>query len=82
MNKKSVYDYFIGLVALMLSLIIVIDIFVSIPKEVRLSFYYIENIINFVLKYRIIQRICGVFLVNILGRKIKRQVLGFKNINI
>ena len=32
MNKKSVYDYFIGLVALMLSLIIVIDIFVSIPK--------------------------------------------------
>ena len=32
MNKKSVYDYFIGLLALMLSLIIVIDIFVSIPK--------------------------------------------------
>ena len=48
MNKKSVYDYFIGLLALMLSLIIVIDIFVSIPKEVRLSFYYIENIIRLI----------------------------------
>ena len=48
MNKKSVYVYFIGLLALMLSLIIVIDIFVSIPKEVRLSFYYIENIIRLI----------------------------------
>ena len=48
MNRKSVYDYFIGLLALMLSLIIVIDIFVSIPKEVRLSFYYIENIIRLI----------------------------------
>ena len=61
MNRKSVYDYFIGLLALMLSLIIVIDIFVSIPQEVRLSFYYIENIINFVLKYRIIQKEYTVF---------------------
>ena len=48
MNRKSVYDYFIGLLALMLSLIIVIDIFVSIPQEVRLSFYYIENIIRLI----------------------------------
>ena len=48
MNRKSVYDYFIGLLALMLSLIIVIDIFVSIPQEVRLSFYYIENIISLI----------------------------------
>ena len=32
MEKKSVYDFFIGLLALMLALMFVIDIFIDIPK--------------------------------------------------
>ena len=61
MNRKSVYDYFIGLLALMLSLIIVIDIFVSIPQEVRLSFYYIENIIMDIVEVNNIEDIYKAF---------------------
>ena len=38
MSKKSIYDFFIGLLALMLSLMLVIEIFINIPNEVRWSF--------------------------------------------
>lgn len=48
MNRKSIYDYFIGLLALMLALIIVIALFVSTTQEVMISFYYIENIIRLI----------------------------------
>lgn len=43
MNKRVIYDFFIGLIALMLSLIFIIDIFITIPKSVQLTFYYIDN---------------------------------------
>ena len=46
MSKKSIYDFFIGLLALMLSLMLVIDIFINIPNEVRWTFYYIDNIVK------------------------------------
>ena len=45
MEKKSVYDFFIGLLALMLALMFVIDIFIDIPNEVSWTFYYIDNIL-------------------------------------
>lgn len=48
MSKKSVYDFFIGLLALMLSLMLVIEIFISIPNEVKLTFYYIDNIVRLI----------------------------------
>lgn len=46
MEKKSVYDFFIGLLALMLALMFVIDIFIDIPNEVSWTFYYIDNIVR------------------------------------
>ena len=48
MSKKSIYDFFIGLLALMLSLMLVIDIFINIPNEVRWTFYYIDNIVRLI----------------------------------
>ena len=48
MSKKSIYDFFIGLLALMLSLMLVIEIFINIPNEVRWSFYYIDNIVRLI----------------------------------
>ena len=48
MNKKTVYEFFIGLLALLLALMLVIDIFIPLPKEVTLSFYYIENIVRLI----------------------------------
>ena len=48
MSKRSVYDYFIGLLALMVSLILVIDLFVSISQQVKIAFYYIESIIRLI----------------------------------
>ncbi len=48
MNKKTVYEFFIGLLALMLALMLVIDIFIPLPKEVTLSFYYIDNIVRLI----------------------------------
>ncbi len=48
MSKKSIYDFFIGLLALMLSLILVIEIFINIPNEVRWTFYYIDNIVRLI----------------------------------
>ena len=47
-SKKSIYDFFIGLLALMLSLMLVIDIFINIPNEVRWTFYYIDNIVRLI----------------------------------
>lgn len=48
MSKKSIYDFFIGLLALMISLMLVIEIFINIPNEVRWSFYYIDNIVRLI----------------------------------
>lgn len=48
MEKKSVYDFFIGLLALMLTLMLVIDIFIDIPNEVNWTFYYIDNIVRLI----------------------------------
>ena len=55
MEKKSVYDFFIGLLALMLALMFVIDIFIDIPNEVSWTFYYIDSKINIYrgLRYKI-----------------------------
>lgn len=46
MNKKKAYEFFIGLLALMLALMLVIDIFIPLPQVVTLSFYYIDNIVR------------------------------------
>lgn len=46
MNKKSAYDFFIGLLALMVALMLVIDIFINIPKSVKLTFYYTDNVVR------------------------------------
>lgn len=48
MSKKSAYDFFIGLLALMISLMLVIEIFISIPNEVSLTFYYVDNIVRLI----------------------------------
>ena len=48
MNKKCVYDFFIGLLALMLTLMLIIEIFINIPKEVSWTFYYIDNIVRLI----------------------------------
>lgn len=48
MNKKTLYDFFIGLLALMLSLMLIIEIFIYIPGEVRWAFYYIDNIVRLI----------------------------------
>lgn len=48
MSKKIMYEFFIGLLALMLSLILVIDIFIPLPKPITSSFYYIENIVRII----------------------------------
>lgn len=48
MNKKSAYDFFIGLLSLMLALMLIIDIFVNIPKSVKLTFYYTDNVVRLI----------------------------------
>lgn len=48
MNKKGAYDFFIGLLALMIALMLVIDIFINIPKGVKLTFYYTDNIVRLI----------------------------------
>ena len=40
MSKKSIYDFFIGLLALMLSLMLVIDIFINIPNDYFIKVVY------------------------------------------
>lgn len=48
MSKKSVYEFFIGLLALMLSLMLIIEVFINIPNEVKLTFYYIDNMVRLI----------------------------------
>ena len=48
MTKKNIYNYFIGLLALILSIMIMIDLFFEIPSDVKWTFYYIDNIIRVV----------------------------------
>ena len=48
MNNKGIYDFFIGLLALMISLILVIEIVINIPNKVILTFYYIDNIVRLI----------------------------------
>lgn len=48
MSKRSIYDFFIGLLALMISLMLVIEIFINIPNTVSWTFYYIDNIVRLI----------------------------------
>lgn len=48
MSKKGAYDFFIGLLSLMIALMLVIDIFINIPKGVKLTFYYTDNIVRLI----------------------------------
>lgn len=48
MNKKALYEYFIGLISLMYALMLIIELFISVPEEVTISFYYVENIIRLI----------------------------------
>ena len=48
MRKRSIYDFFIGLLALMISLMLVIEIFINIPNTVSWTFYYIDNIVRLI----------------------------------
>lgn len=48
MKKSSVYEFFLGLLALMLSLMLIIEIFIDIPPEVKWTFYYIDNIVRLI----------------------------------
>ena len=48
MNNKSIYDFFIGLLALMLSLMLVIEISINIPTKVIWTFYYIDTIVRLI----------------------------------
>ena len=48
MNKKNAYEFFIGVLALMLSLMLVIEIFIDLPREVKWTFYYIDNIVRLI----------------------------------
>lgn len=48
MNNKGIYDFFIGLLALMLSLMLVIEIVINIPSKVIWTFYYIDNIVRLI----------------------------------
>ena len=48
MSKRSIYDFFIGLLALMISLMLVIEIFINIPNTVSWTFYYVDNIVRLI----------------------------------
>ncbi|MGL5353451.1 MAG: potassium channel family protein, partial [Clostridium sp.] len=45
MNKKSTYDLFIGLIALMIAIIIALKLMISLPNFILESFYYINIIV-------------------------------------
>ena len=53
MSKRVIYELFIGLLALMISIMLVLELMIVLPKEVLLSFYYINLIvwIIFVIDY-------------------------------
>ena len=67
MNKKCVYDFFIGLLALMLTLMLIIEIFINIPKEVSWTFYYIDNIVRLIF--------IGDYVTRLAIRKEKRKLI-------
>lgn len=53
MEKKNTYEVFIGLLALMISIMLILELMVILPNEVLNSFYYIDMIVYiiFVLDY-------------------------------
>lgn len=53
MEKKNIYEVFIGLLALMISIMLILELIVILPNEVLSSFYYIDIIVYiiFVLDY-------------------------------
>ena len=58
MNKLTLYDFFIGLLSLMLSLMLIIDVCIPVAREVTLSFYYIDNIIRLIFIGDYVVRLC------------------------
>lgn len=48
MSKKMLYEIFIGLLALMLSIMLILELTISLPHDVELTFYYINIIVNFI----------------------------------
>lgn len=48
MNRKTVYDDFIGLIALMASIMLMLEITIDLPHEVLISFYYMDLVIWFI----------------------------------
>lgn len=48
MNKKSCYDLFIGLLSLMVSIMIMLDIIISLPRDVIITFHYISTIVWYI----------------------------------
>lgn len=67
MNKRIVYDFFIGLLALMLALMLFIEVFIAIPAEVKITFYYIDNIVRLIF--------IGDFVFRLVFAKVKIQFL-------
>lgn len=55
MSKRMLYDIFIGLLALMLSIMLILEITINLPHDVELAFYYINGIVSsiFALDYLI-----------------------------
>ena len=45
MNKKATYELFIGLLALMISIMLILEVTLVLPREVKYSFYYTDIII-------------------------------------
>ena len=58
MKKVVAYDFFIGLLSLMLSLMLIIDIFIPLAIEVSWSFYYIDNLVRLIFIGDYVTRLC------------------------
>ena len=48
MKRKTLYELFIGLLAFMLSIMIILDLMYKLPLTVVRSFYYINFIVSFI----------------------------------
>lgn len=71
MNKKVTYEIFIGLLALMLSIMLVLELIIDLPNVVLKSFYYVNLIVWII------------FVIDYLGRfqlLKKNKILSFENI--
>lgn len=71
MKRRSIYDIFIGMLALMLFFMILCDILITLPKSVAITFYYIDKIV------------LGIFSIDYIGRFIlSDDKIKFFNSNI